>query len=168
MPRLSGSTFRRMKREVIDGFQAVSGRNHLTAPGLAFALIESKFHPPGVRPGIVVRTALVERLAATRVPVITVAAPPGYGKTTLMSQWAERIGSRAAWVSCDDGDNDPVVLLSALAVALDRIEPGDQTIFGVLASSGADITAVPRFVSAISSMQLPVTIVLDHAEAVTN
>ena len=85
-----------MKREVIDGFQAVSGRNHLTTPGLAFALIESKFHPPGVRPGIVVRTAVVERLAATRVPVITVAAPPGYGKTTLMSQWAERIGSQAA------------------------------------------------------------------------
>lgn len=168
MPRLSGSTFRRMKREVIDGFQAVSGRNHLTAPGLAFALIESKFHPPGVRPGIVVRTALVERLAATRVPVITVAAPPGYGKTTLMSQWAERIGSRAAWLSCDDGDNDPVVLLSALAVALDRIGRVDPSIFSALASAGADITVVPRFVSAVASVQPPVTVLLDQAEAVTN
>ena len=157
-----------MKREVIDGFQAVSGRNHLTAPGLAFALIESKFHPPGVRPGIVVRTALVERLAATRVPVITVAAPPGYGKTTLMSQWAERIGSRAAWLSCDDGDNDPVVLLSALAVALDRIGRVDPAIFSALASSGADITMVPRFVSAVASVQPPVTVLLDQAEAVTN
>lgn len=159
---------RRMKREVIDGFQAVSGRNHLTAPGLAFALIESKFHPPGVRPGIVVRTALVERLAATRVPVITVAAPPGYGKTTLMSQWAERIGSRAAWLSCDDGDNDPVVLLSALAVALDRIGRVDPSIFSALASAGADITVVPRFVSAVASVQPPVTVLLDQAEAVTN
>lgn len=157
-----------MKREVIDGFQAVSGRNHLTAPGLAFALIESKFHPPGVRPGIVVRTALVERLAATRVPVITMAAPPGYGKTTLMSQWAERIGSRAAWLSCDDGDNDPVVLLSALAVALDRIGRVDPSIFSALASAGADITVVPRFVSAVASVQPPVTVLLDQAEAVTN
>lgn len=157
-----------MKREVIDGFQAVSGRNHLTAPGLAFALIESKFHPPGVRPGIVVRTALVERLAATRVPVITVAAPPGYGKTTLMSQWAERIGSRAAWLSCDDGDNDPVVLLSALAVALDRIGRVDPSIFSALAAAGADITVVPRFVSAVASVQPPVTVLLDQAEAVTN
>jgi LuxR family maltose regulon positive regulatory protein len=157
-----------MKREVIDGFQAVSGRNHLTAPGLAFALIESKFHPPGVRPGIVVRTALVERLAATRVPVITVAAPPGYGKTTLMSQWAERIGSGAAWLSCDDGDNDPVVLLSALAVALDRIGRVDPSIFSALASAGADITVVPRFVSAVASVQPPVTVLLDQAEAVTN
>ena len=73
-----------------------------------------------------------------------------------------------AWVSCDEKDNDPVVLLSALAVALDRIEPVDPAIFWDLASSGAGITAVPRFVSAISSMQRPVTVVLDHAEAVTN
>ena len=157
-----------MKRGVIDGFHVASGRDHLTAPGLALALTESKFHPPGVRPGIVVRTALVERLAATRVPVITVAAPPGYGKTTLMSQWAERIGSRAAWLSCDDGDNDPVVLLSALAVALDRIGRVDPAIFSALASSGADITMVPRFVSAVASVQPPVTVLLDQAEAVTN
>ena len=157
-----------MSPEVIDGFHVVSGMYHLTAPGLAFALTESKFHPPGVRPGIVVRTALVERLAATRVPVITVAAPPGYGKTTLMSQWAKRIGSRAAWLSCDDGDNDPVVLLSALAVALDRIGPVDPAIFSALASSGADITMVPRLVSAVASVHPPVTVLLDHAEAVTN
>jgi LuxR family transcriptional regulator, maltose regulon positive regulatory protein len=157
-----------MSPEVIDGFRVVSGVDHLTARGLGFALTESKFHPPGVRPGIVVRTALVERLAATRVPVITVAAPPGYGKTTLMSQWAKRIGSRAAWLSCDDGDNDPVVLLSALAIALDRIGPVDPAIFSALASSGADITMVPRLVSAVASVQPPVTVLLDHAEAITN
>ena len=73
-----------------------------------------------------------------------------------------------AWLSCDDGDNDPVVLLSALAVALDRIEPVDPAIFSALASSGADITMVPRFVSAVASVQPPVTVLLDHAEAVTN
>ena len=135
---------------------------------LSFALPESKFQPPVARPGIVARTALVERLAAATAPVITVAAPPGYGKTTLMAQWAERIGSRAAWLSCDEGDNDPVVLLSALAVALDRIGPVDPAIFSALASSGADITMIPRFVSAVASVQSPVTVMLDHAEAVTN
>ena len=46
------------------------------APRPAFALPESKFHPPVVRPGIVHRTALVDRLAASAVPVMTVAAPP--------------------------------------------------------------------------------------------
>ena len=146
----------------------ISGADHRTAPRLAFELRESKFHPPAARPGIVIRTALVNRLAAAQSPIITVTAPPGYGKTMLLAQWAELVGPRVAWVSCDDGDNDPVVLLSALAVALDRIEPIDPTIFSALVSSGADITVVPRFVSAIAAMHRPVTLVLDHAEAVTN
>jgi LuxR family transcriptional regulator, maltose regulon positive regulatory protein len=157
-----------MKPEVIDAVAVIAGGQRGTGPQVGFELLESKFHPPTPRPGIVTRAAMVDRLATARAQVVTVVAPPGYGKTTLLAQWAERAGARVAWVSCDDGDNDPVVLLSALAVALDRIEPVDQTIFGVLASSGADITVVPRFVSAIASMQLPVTIVLDHAEAVTN
>ena len=62
---------------------------------------------PGGPSGIVARTALVDRLTAAQAPVITVVAPPGYGKTTLLAQWAERIGPRVAWVSCDDADNDP-------------------------------------------------------------
>ncbi len=146
----------------------IFGGERATIPGLAFELLESKFHAPAARAGIVTRTALVERLAASRAPFIAVVAPPGYGKTTLLAQWAERVGPRVAWVSCDDGDNDPVVLLSALAVALDRIAPVDPAIFWALASSGAGITVVPRFVSAIASMRQPVRLVLDHAEAVTN
>jgi LuxR family transcriptional regulator, maltose regulon positive regulatory protein len=157
-----------VKPEIIDAKPVISGGDHRTAPRLAFELLESKFHAPVARPGIVARTALVDRLAAAQAPVITVVAPPGYGKTTLLAQWAERLWPRVAWVSCDDGDNDPVVLLSALAVALDRIEPVDPALFWALASSGAGITIVPRFVSVIASMRLPVTVVLDHTEAVTN
>ena len=155
--------------EVTGVVDVMSGRRHgAAAPRLGFSLPESKFHPPAARTGIVARTALVERLAATQAPVITVIAPPGYGKTTLLAQWAERIGSRVAWLSCDDGDNDPVVLLTALAVALDRIGPVDPAIFSALASSGADISVVPRFVSAIASVQPPVTVLLDHAEAIAS
>ena len=157
-----------MKPEVIDSLTESSGERHSTLPGLSFDLPTSKFSPLAARRGVVTRTALVRRLAAAQVPFITVVAPPGYGKTTLLAQWAERLGPRVAWVSCDDADNDPVVLFSALAVALDRIEPVDPTIFWTLASSGAGITAAPRLVSAAAAMQLPVTLVIDHAEAVTN
>ncbi len=157
-----------MKPEIINAPTVISGGDHGSAPRLAFELLESKFHPPVARQGIVARTALVDRLITVTAPVITVVAPPGYGKTTLLAQWAQRIGPRVAWVSCDDADNDPVVLLSALAVALDRIEPIDQTIFWALASSGGGITVVPRFVSAIASMRRPVTVMLDHAEVITN
>jgi LuxR family maltose regulon positive regulatory protein len=142
--------------------------DHKTAPALGFSLPESKFHPPGARPGIVFRKALVERLTAAQAPVIAVTAPPGYGKTTLLAQWAGQIGPGVAWLSCDAGDNDPVVLLSALAAALDRIGPVDPAIFSALASSGATISMVPRFVTAVAPVQPPVTVLLDHAEAVTN
>jgi LuxR family transcriptional regulator, maltose regulon positive regulatory protein len=146
----------------------MSGRDLETAPRLGFELPESKFHLPRARPGIVARTALVERLIAATAPVITVTAPPGYGKTTRMAQWAQRIGSRVAWMSCDDADNDPVVLLSALALALDRIGPVGPAIFSALASPGSAITMIPRFMSAVASVHPPVTVLLDQAEAVTN
>src|SRR5690242_1320286 len=146
----------------------MSGRAQETAAGPGFTLSEPKFHPPGARPGIVVRAALLQRLATAQAPVITVTAPPGYGKTALMAQWADRLGPRVAWLSCDDADNDPVVLMSALAIALDRVGPVDPAIFPALASSGAGVTMVPRFVSAVASMRPPVTVLLDQAEAVTN
>src|SRR5499427_5366219 len=157
-----------MRPEVVAVSQVMSRSDQGIAAGPGFALSEPKFHPPGARPGIVVRTALLQRLATAQAPVITVTAPPGYGKTTLMAQWADRLGPRVAWLSCDDADNDPVVLLSALAIALDRIGPVDPAIFPALASSGAGVTMVPRFVSAVASMRPPVTVLLDQAEAVTN
>jgi len=123
-------------------------------------LLPSKFRPPVARPGVVARSALVDRLATASEPIISVVAPPGYGKTTLLAQWAERRSGPVAWVSCDGADNDPVVLLSALAVALNGIQPIDQAVFAALASSGAGITFVPRFVSAIAGIDGRVRVVL--------
>ena len=61
---------------------------------------------------------------------------PGYGKTTLLSQWAERNGQAFAWVSVDEADNDPKVLLSYVAEALDAVEPIGERVFDALASAG--------------------------------
>jgi LuxR family transcriptional regulator, maltose regulon positive regulatory protein len=135
--------------------------------GTSFEVVESKLHPPWLRPGIVARTALVERLlAAPAMPVICVVGPAGYGKTTLLAQWTQRSGRRVAWVSVDRHDNDPAVLLSYLTVALDRITPVDPAIFQTLASPGAHVTAtvVPRLAGAIATMAEPVALVLDHVE----
>ena len=61
-------------------------------------LVDSKLHPPPARPGMVPRTGLVERLLASdAVPVVCVVAPAGYGKTTLLAQWAERTARRVGW-----------------------------------------------------------------------
>src|SRR4030095_13889683 len=102
--------------------------------------------------------------------LVCVVAPPGYGKTTLLAQWAERRSGAVAWVSLDRRDNDPTVLLTYLAAALDRVEPIDPQIARVLASPGAAASAHlrPGFVGAVASMTRPVTVVLDNLELLVN
>jgi LuxR family transcriptional regulator, maltose regulon positive regulatory protein len=103
-----------------------SGRSRRTAR-LGFDLLASKLLRPLARPGAIGRSSLIERLArGDRRPIVSVVAPPGYGKTTLLSQWAEAHGQAFAWVSVDEADNDPKVLLSYVAEALDAVEPIDE------------------------------------------
>jgi LuxR family maltose regulon positive regulatory protein len=65
---------------------------------LMFALSQAKLRQPASRPGIVDRPALVDRLSSIASPaVISVVAPAGYGKTTLLAQWAEHWQPRVAW-----------------------------------------------------------------------
>ena len=68
----------------------------------------------------------------------------------------------------DSRDNDPTVLLTYIAAALDRVERLEPSVFRSLASRGAGIVEVARLTSAIGRMDAPVLLVLDHAEAVTN
>jgi LuxR family maltose regulon positive regulatory protein len=133
-------------------------------------ILESKLRRPWVRPGIVSRTALVDRLLASHhVPVVCVAAPAGYGKTTLLSQWAERRG-RTAWVSLDKRDNDPEILLVCAAAALNQVEAIDPELLRTRWLGGASIaaTAVTRLVAAMSAMTEPAALVLDHLELLSN
>jgi LuxR family transcriptional regulator, maltose regulon positive regulatory protein len=112
----------------------------------------------------------VERLANATEPVVCLVAPPGYGKTNVAAQWAERKGGRVPWVSLDRRDNDPVVLLSYLAVALDRVQPIDPAVFEALAAPGVSVmaTVLPRFSAWVGGLTEPVFLVLDHVEALGN
>jgi LuxR family transcriptional regulator, maltose regulon positive regulatory protein len=139
---------------------------HLPGPG--FELLESKLEPPAGRPGAVSRGRLIDQLMSSpTVPVIAVVAPPGYGKTTVLAQWAKERGPRVAWLSCDDHDNDPIVLLTYLAAALRRVTPAGRVGFRV-PPSAPSITVVPRLIAAVGPVTAPVSVVIDHAEAVTN
>ena len=97
-------------------------------------------------------------------------APAGYGKTTLLSQWAEGNGQAFAWVSVDEGDNDAKVLLSYVAAALDAVEPIDERVFDALASPVSSVpgSVVPRLGTAFSSMTSPVVLVLDDVHVLRN
>jgi len=75
---------------------------------------------PDVRAGAVSRTALVNRLRTHHSPIVLLTAPAGYGKTTLLAQWARRDGRRFAWVHADEETDAPsLAYLLALAIAPD-------------------------------------------------
>ena len=139
--------------------------------GPAFYLVVSKLRRPAPRPGTVRRPALVDRLARDdRCSVVSVVAPAGYGKTTLLSQWAEHGGQAFAWVSVDDRDNDPKVLLTYIAQALDQVEPVGQRVFDALASPVSSVpgSVVPRLGAAFESMTSPVVLALDDVHLLHN
>ena len=141
------------------------------AGGPAFDLLVSKLRRPLVRAGTVRRSRLLERLArADQHPVVSVVAPAGYGKTTLLSQWAEANGQAFAWVSVDEPDNDPKVLLTYVAEALDGVQPVGERVFAALASPGSSVpgSVVPRLGAAFSAMTVPVALVLDDVHVLRN
>ena len=109
---------------VDSGVPALPDLSHPRA-GPALDLIASKLRRPPTRPATIRRASLIERLTRDDGhPIVSVIAPPGYGKSTLLSQRAERNGQAFAWVSVDQQDNDPKVLLSYVAKALDAVQPG--------------------------------------------
>jgi LuxR family transcriptional regulator, maltose regulon positive regulatory protein len=139
--------------------------------GPGFDLVKSKLRRPVLRPGTVIRSSLIDRLARDDTcPLVSVAAPAGYGKTTLLAQWAEHDGRAVAWVALDERDNDPKVLLSYVAAALDAVQPVGGRVFEALASPVSSIpgSVIPRLGSALASMTIPVVLVLDDVHLLHN
>src|SRR4249920_343872 len=99
-----------------------------------FEVTEAKLFRPPIRPGIVRRNLLVDRLRASTASVVSITAPAGYGKTTLLAEWAERDRRPFAWVSVDEADGDPVVFLGHIVVALDRIETIEARVLEAITS----------------------------------
>lgn len=94
---------------------------------MSVPILTTKLFIPPPRPSIVPRLRLVERLskcleAGCRLTLIS--APAGFGKTTLVSEWIARCGRPAAWLSLDDGENDPLRFLSYLVATLQTIKTG--------------------------------------------
>ena len=86
-------------------------------------LVATKFHVPPA--GFVPRPRLLARLAQEMGRGLTVVCTPaGFGKTTLLGDWARRSRRSAAWLSLDAADNDPARFWRYVAAALERVRPG--------------------------------------------
>lgn len=110
--------------------------------GMSLPVLATKLYIPPLRPKVVHRSRLIERLNESRqhtAGVTLISAPAGFGKTTLVSEWIATLagsGVRVAWLSLDEGDNDPARFLSYLVAALQTIDSkvGEATL-GALHSS---------------------------------
>jgi LuxR family maltose regulon positive regulatory protein len=110
-------------------------------------------HPAHRGAGVVPRRRLVARILADEsARIVVLAAPPGYGKTNVMMQWAARQRLPIAWLTAGPADNDPQVLLAGIGAALGSANSR--------AASG-----LTRLVGEISSRG-PVLVVLDQLESV--
>ena len=87
-------------------------------------ILATKLYIPRPRPNAVSRPRLLERLNAGLHRRLTlISAPAGFGKTTLVSEWVAFIERPTAWLSLDEGENDPARFLTYFVAALQTIAP---------------------------------------------
>ncbi|WP_322488660.1 hypothetical protein [Chloroflexus sp.] len=89
-------------------------------------LLISKITPPRPTPSAIARPHLVARLneeLAEQRRLSLIAAPAGYGKTTLTATWAAQCSCPIAWLALDETDDDPIRFGLYFVAALQRIQP---------------------------------------------
>jgi LuxR family maltose regulon positive regulatory protein len=127
-------------------------------------LLEAKLSIPGPHPGGVSRAELIDAARASERRVIVVSAPAGYGKSTLLAQWARTDERRVAWVSLDRLDDDPAALLTLLATAYARISSDNADLVTDM-GGGLGVSALgraaPRLASAFRTSPSPFVLMLD-------
>ncbi|MFX1262379.1 MAG: LuxR C-terminal-related transcriptional regulator [Promethearchaeota archaeon] len=97
----------------------------MTVETSAITLIRTKLQPPRLPADLVRRRRLVDRLQAGLDRKLTlISAQAGAGKTTLLVQWLGECPQPSAWLSLDEHDNDLIVFVSYLIVALRTAFPG--------------------------------------------
>jgi ATP/maltotriose-dependent transcriptional regulator MalT len=141
------------------------------------ALLATKVHIPAPGASLVDRPRLMARLDESLHPgcrLTLLSAPAGYGKTTLVCEWIRRGHLDTAWISLDEGDNDPARFLSYIVLAVRSIHPGfgqallDMLQVPHLQSSDAPLNALLNEIAGIAP---PFWVVLDdyhfiHEDAV--
>jgi LuxR family maltose regulon positive regulatory protein len=91
---------------------------------MAASLLATKLFIPRARQNLVSRLHLVARLNQCLSHKLTlISAPAGFGKTTLISAWAQELPQPVAWLSLDEADNDPTRFAHYLVAALQQIDP---------------------------------------------
>ena len=99
--------------------RAGSGDRVVSDPGAV--VLEASVTPPRLRPEHIARPRLTALLGPGPTPkLLLVAAPPGYGKSTFLADWAATFEGQVGWLSLDEHDNDPARFFAGVIAALQR------------------------------------------------
>lgn len=138
---------------------------------MAYPLLTTKFFIPLSTRYRVHRPALAARLDRILDPgccLALVSAPAGFGKTALLAAWTAALdqvpgGPHAAWLSIDEGDNDPVTFWTYFTGALQQRQPGiGAPALAWLGQPGADLTqAAALLINELAASPRPWVVVLD-------
>ena len=130
-------------------------------------LLATKLYIPALRTGHIRRESLLARLdegLARGHRLFLVSAPAGYGKSTLIAEWIGARNLTTAWLTLDDGDNDPARCMAYLVAALQTVRPqaGTRTL-GMLSTAGslAPEPLLAPLVNDLNETAEPLLIVLD-------
>jgi LuxR family maltose regulon positive regulatory protein len=89
---------------------------------MAAPVLATKLFIPPLRRDLVLRQRLIDQLnVGVQQKLTLISAPAGFGKTTLVSEWTTICGQQVAWLSLDEGDNDPTRFLTYLVTVLQMI-----------------------------------------------
>ena len=126
-------------------------------------LLDAKLSVPQPRRGSVGRPQLIETARASDCRVVAVTAAAGYGKSTLLAEWAQAEDRPVAWVSLDRLDDDPAVLLTLLASAYARVSPSSSDLIADMSGLGVSALgrAAPLLASVFRTSPFPFVLMLD-------
>lgn len=140
-------------------------RRPLRVEHAAGPVAPGRLRPPPLRAGVIERPRLLQRLdEATQRPLTVVAAPTGFGKTTLLASWAATTERRVAWASVGSPGLDADGFWALVSAALEQAEPALR--FGLRSGRDADDPAVST-AAALGPISSDLTLVLDGYERAT-
>ncbi len=133
-------------------------------------LLRTKWAIPSPPPHLVIRPRLLQTLQqGVARPLTLVCAPAGFGKTTLLGEWATSCGCSVAWLSLDEADNDPRRFLAYLIGALEKTHLVlDNTIRNrcSVALQGSLTEAIVVLLNELATLPTTVTIILDNYQVI--
>lgn len=136
-------------------------------PPVSSLLLDGKVRVRPAKTGAVSRRAVIDASRASVARIVGVTAPAGYGKSTMLAEWAAREQRRVGWASLDRFDDDPASMLTVLAAACEALSPHAAAAVPQMRGTGSSVLgrAAPMLAAVLADAPDPFALFIDDAHA---